>query len=114
MGLDQGTLCAFTQGIGAHGYQRGFHCLSGSPQLHKLAAQSLKRMQQPLTDTLPLGQCPVVVPSGQQIECVHTPGHDPQVIDGSRPPNEAASPGTDDVHVDENVITDGDAVLVSR
>jgi hypothetical protein len=80
--LNQGTLCAFTKRIGAHGYQRGLYRLSAPPQLQKLAAQGLQRVQQSLSNALAFDQSPIVVPPGQQIEGINSGGHDPQVVMG--------------------------------
>jgi len=90
--LNQGTLCAFTQRISAHGYHRGLHRFGTPPQLHKLAAQGLQRMEQPLSNALAFDQGPIVVPPGQQIESVNAGGHDGQVFVSGRPLNEASGP----------------------
>lgn len=92
MRFDQGSLRALTQRFGADCHHRRLHRFRPAPQPDQLVAQRLERVQQPLADTLPLDQHPVVVPAGQQVEGVNSPGQNSQIMLGCSLCQQASSP----------------------
>ena len=80
MRLDQHALGALPQGFGRDGHHRRFYRLGAASRLCQLTAERLQRMEKPLPDAFTLDQYPVVVPSGQEIDGIHSPWHDCQVL----------------------------------